>query len=185
MSEVLKKWSPEETTWKTKQTTCVFCNFLWCSTFFCSKLFSRWIYSIVFARACLCSFGVCVFVCVLIPDWAGNPALCQLGWLMGSSWQSDGMRVRSAGGLPHQSPTHRLALIQTHTQTQIYSPCSDRHVSHSNNPVKLPFLLHGFFLFPLDMSSSWCSLFTPLFFFSATTFLHSALFFLHKVCTCI
>lgn len=35
--------------------------------------------TVLFLHVRVCAHLVCVCLCVLIPDWAGNPALCQLG----------------------------------------------------------------------------------------------------------
>lgn len=80
--------------------------------------------------------GWYVRMCVLIPDRTGNPAFCQLGWLMGSSWRSDRMRVWSAGGLPRG-----MAHTHSQTPTQIHNlHILESQVGRSNKAVSLLFL---------------------------------------------
>lgn len=133
----------------------------------CTKFLSLWMHCL-----CVCVYVsmsiwyVCVCVCIdlrlgwepcSVPAWMINGVVMAIG-------RNEGTKRRRPASLDPCAPPGAHNLTHTHKFTLHALHLSDRHVSHSNNPVKLPLLHHGlpYFSFALYLSIIFCPLSSSL-----------------------
>lgn len=110
---------------------------------------------------CVSIWYVCICVCIdlrlgwepcSVPAWLINGVVMAIG-------RNEGTKRRRPASLDPYAPPGTHTVSHTHKFTLHALHLSDRHVSHSNSPVKLPFLHCG--SLTLYWSSLCCSFTFP------------------------